>query len=174
MSLDSTDGILGQEFLTWLWFQSETGNNNFRDSAGNDFAIYIEQRLVVQSGDGQSLETTTVSASPLSALSEAKTGLGTGKKVSRALIRLEQNGLTFYFTLKAEDFSITSLKTPKVDKSDVDDEPDALLLEKVFLIERSLDMLDSLFKLFVNLRLSEKWQNETQAIGDWLQSDMEA
>lgn len=161
------DAILGEEFLTWLWYQSDTAPDFFRDKQNRQFNVYMEQRIVVQGGQGQQRETATVSGS-LSHLREARYGLGTGKKVARALIRLEQETLVFQFTLKAEDFSIGSLKTPKLDATDRDDDPDALFLEKIFLYQTCLDLLDSLYLNFLNLRLSASWGREVADIGQWL------
>lgn len=163
----SLDAILGEEFLTWLWFQSDTSPDSFATSAGQPFNVFMEQRIVVQGGQGQERETASVSGS-LSPLREARFGLGTGKKVSRALIRLEKDGTAFQFTLKAEDFGLGSLKTPKIDAADKDDEPDALFLEKLFLIKTCVSLLDSLYLRFLKLRLSADWSQVVAAIGAWL------
>ena len=84
---DSTDSILGKEFLTWLWYQSDVAPGAFTDAEGAPFAVSMEQRIVVQGGEGEAQETASVSGA-LSPLREARFGLGTGKKVSRALVRL--------------------------------------------------------------------------------------
>ena len=87
---ENTDIILGQEFLTWLWFRSETGNV-FRmekeDRNGEPFTVGMEQRIVVRGGEGENQETATVSGS-VSPLREARLGLLTGKQVVRCLVRL--------------------------------------------------------------------------------------
>lgn len=164
---ESTDAILGQEFLTWLWYQSDTAPGAFTDSQGAPFSVSMEQRIVVQGGEGEARETASVSGS-LSPLREARFGLGTGKKVSRALIRLEKDELAFQLTLKAEDFSLGSLKTPKIDKSDGDEDPDALLLEKFYLMEVCMGLLDALYARFLKLRLSGDWQKEVADMRQWL------
>lgn len=163
----SIDSILGEEFLTWLWYQSDTAPDFFNDQSGESFNVYMEQRIVVQGGEGQGRETTTVSGS-LSPLREARFGLGTGKKVTSAVIRLEKDDLAFQLTLKASDFAIGSLKTPKLDRGDSEDEPDALFLEKIFLIETCLKLLDALYLSFLKLRLSPAWAQEVESMGGWL------
>jgi len=163
----SIDSILGEEFLTWLWYQSDTAPGSFTDKEGNPFNVYMEQRIVVQGGQGQSKETATVSGS-LSPLREARFGLGTGKKVTRALVRLEKDDMAFQFTLKAEDFGVGSLKTPKLDATDKDDEPDAIFLEKIYLMETCMALLDSLYATFLKLRLSREWESEVKTMGQWL------
>ena len=97
-----------------------------------------------------------------------KVALRTGKKVTRALIRLEKEELAFQFTLKAEDFTLGSLKTPKVEKPEEDDDPDAMLLEKIYLMEVCLGLLDSLYARFLQLRLSPQWQQEVADMRQWM------
>jgi len=163
----TTDTILGQEFLTWLWFRSEMQVTNFIDAKNQSFSLTMEQRIVVQGGEGPSLETATVSG-PMSELREARLGLKTGKKVTRALIFLEQDSINWQCTLKAADFSFSGLKTPKVDVQD-DDEPDAIFLEKIYLLERAFSLVDAIYALFITLRVNPAlWEKETQAIHEWI------
>ena len=164
----TTDIILGQEFLTWLWFRSEVTNGNFTSKEGRPYNLYVEQRVSVQGGEGETLETATVSGST-SELKEARLGLSMGKKVTRALIRIEQDTEAWQLTLKAEDFSLGSRKTPKVEKADAEeDDVDGPFLEKIFLIESCLSLLDDAYRSFLEVRLSNEWNEAVQNIGQWL------
>ncbi|MCR5813080.1 MAG: hypothetical protein K6G15_01120 [Desulfovibrio sp.] len=167
-SAESIDDLLGQEFLTWLWCKSDLAPDGFVDSKGEKFSVSMEQRIVVAGGNGDARETASVTG-VFSPLSEARFGLGTGKKVVRALLHLEKDGAGFQCVLKAQDFSLSGLRTPKIEKSEAaDDDPDALLLEKIDLIESCLDLLDSLFKSFLDVRLSEAWAEEVFLVRQWL------
>lgn len=173
---ENTDLVLGREFLTWLWFRSETSNGLFRmgrqsDREGESFTVSMEQRVVVRGGEGDNLETASVSGA-LSPLREARLGLQTGKLVVRALVRLEKDGMAWQVTLKAEDFSIGSLRTPTVAKNEDGDDPDALFLEKMYLIESSLEMLDELYRQFLETRLSPAWGTEAAAVAEWMRHDI--
>lgn len=161
----TTDTVLGQEFLTWLWFRSENQPLGFQDKEG-PFTVTMEQRIAVQGGEGESLETATVSGS-LSPLREARLGLRTGKKVTRALVRFERDAMAWQMTLKAEDFSLGSFRTPKVEREE-DDDPDALFLEKVYLTELCLGFLDICYRDFITLRLSPRWNEEIREMGTWM------
>ncbi len=163
----TTDFVLGQEFLTWLWYQSDTAPHSFTDKKQMPFSVFMEQRIVVQGGEGENLETASVSGS-LSPLREARFGLATGKKVTRALVRFEKDDLSWQVNLKAEDFSCNSLKTPKIEKASDDDDPDAFILEKIYLIELCLELLDNLYEQFITLRLSQNWKDEVSHIHDWM------
>jgi hypothetical protein len=164
---ESSDALLGQEFLTWLWYKSDTEPDAFFDKNDAPFSVYMEQRIVVQLGEGEAKETTSV-AGTFSPLREARFGLGMGKKVIRALMRLEKDGMAFQFTLKAENFALGSVKVPKSDNKDKDDDPDAVILEKFYLLEICLDLLDSLYSHFLKLRFSSDWRTEVAHIGRWL------
>ena len=169
-SVDYTmDGILGQDFLTWLWFQSDVAPSFFRTDDGQPFQVSMEKRVTVTGGEGSERETTSVSANIDSSLSEARLGLHRGKKVTRALIHLTKDDFGFDVSVKAADFSLNSLKTPKIDKSDRDDDPNSLFLEKVFLIETAVTLLDCLYRQFLGLRLDEgKWKKTTDKMMQWM------
>lgn len=165
------DIILGQDFLTWLWFKSETAGGSLASSDGEVFTLYMEQRISVTGGEGDAKETTSVSGQ-YSELKEAKAGLILGKKVAKAQVKIEIEVDTWQTTLKAEDFSMTSYKTPKVEfKKDEGDDPDAPFLEKMYLVERGLGIIDNLFFQFLELRMSTDWPAECKRIGEWMQSN---
>ncbi len=164
---ESTDLVLGQEFLTWLWFRSDTAPVFAAPDKGPDFTVSMEQRIVVQGGEGDALETASVSG-VMSELREARLGLTTGKKVSRALVRFTRDPESWQVTLKAQDFSLGSLKTPSTEKGDSpDDDPDALFFEKIQLTEVCLEFFDTLYAEFLRLRLSPKWEEAAREIGKW-------
>ena len=170
-SVDYTmDGILGQDFLTWLWFQSDVAPSFFRTDDGHSFLVAMRKRVTVTGFVGMDRETASVAASDAdSSLSEARLGLHRGKKVTRALIHLTKDDFGFDVSVKAADFSLNSLKTPKIDKSDRDDDPDSLFLEKVFLIETAVTLMDCLYSQFLGLRLDkDKWDKTTSEMQLWM------
>lgn len=165
------DVILGQDFLTWLWFKSETTNGQFSTPDGVAFACYVEQRISVQGGEGDNVETATVSGA-MSELKEARLGLAYGKKVNKMQIRLERDTEVWQGSVKAENFTISGLRTPKIEAGkEPDDDPDAAFFEKVFLMERYIDFMDALFKQFLQLRLSPQWSEEERHVREWVHAD---
>ncbi len=174
---DNIDVLLGQEFLTWLWYRGEFADGLFRMSTesgheGDAFHVRLEQRLVVRGGEGDYQETASVSGS-FSPLREARLGLSTGKQVVRALVRFSKDELDWQLTLKAEDFCLNSMRTPPVAKPEEGDDPDAIFLEKIYLIESCLDLIDDVYLQFLKIRLSEQaWDEEVKAVAAWIQHDM--
>jgi len=161
--------ILGQEFLTWLWFKSEQQGGRFKGPEGEWFEAYMEQRISVEGGSGEGKEVATV-AGQHAQLAEARMGLTTGKKVNRAQLRLAQDSEEWSVQLKAEDFACGSLKTPKVDtRREQGEDPDGAWLEKLYLLEKCLGFIDALYRQFLDLRLSSlKWPEELAAFRKWL------
>jgi hypothetical protein len=163
-----TDAMLGQEFLTWLWYRCEEQPDGFHDAKGRPFRLTMEQRVAVQGGEGDALETATVSGA-LSQLREARLGLRTGKKVTRAQVHIEADELAWQATLKAEDLSVSGFRAPPIDKGDKDgDDPDAFFLEKMYLLETGLEKLDAAYAEFLAVRLSASWPREAQAVARWM------
>jgi len=165
----SLDIILGQEFLTWLWYKSDTSPDNFYDSQKMPFRVMMEQKIVVQGGEGENLETTSVSGS-LSPLRDARFGLVKGKQVVKAQIRLEKDELSWQIMLKSSDLSLNSFKIPKVEKIDDDEDQDAQLLEKIYLWEIGLKLVDSLYKQYLDVRLTDGWNDEVKDMNVWIKS----
>lgn len=164
---ETTDIVLGQEFLTWLWFRSDIAPIFKSPDDGREFTVSMEQRIVVQGGEGDAKETASVSG-VMSELREARMGLTTGKQVSRALVCFTREPEAWRVTLKAADLSLGGLKTPSVEKGDsVDDDPDALFYEKIHLTEVCLSFLDAVYGEFLELRLSRAWEDATKQIREW-------
>ena len=49
-----------------------------------------------------------------------------------------------------------------------DDDPDAGFLEKMYLMELCLGLLDACYKLFLDVRLSALWDQEVREMSDWM------
>jgi len=160
--------LLGQDFLTWLWFKTDSENILFALEDKRTFALQMEQRVSVQGGEGEGVETATVS-SPRGELTEAKTGLRTGKKVNKAQLLFTMDQDDWLVQVNAADFGLSGLKTPKIaTKDDEGDDPDAKFLEKMFLMERCLEMLDIVFAQFLKIRMTKEWIEETAKIKLWI------
>ncbi len=165
--------ILGRDFLTWLWFKSEMNNGFFTTGEGEDYAVYISQKVAVESGEDESRDK-TVSSGVMSELREARLGLGSGKKVVQAMLKIEQDSNEWQVLVHADEFSYSGLKTPKVDtRMDEGDDPDAPFLEKMFLVQKVQNVLDDLFRQFLDKRLGDFWNDEVRAMQRWVRRDAE-
>ena len=162
------DAVLGQDFLTWLWFRSEKNGWLFRSAEGREFNVYLEQRLSVRGGSGDNVEKALVTG-PHAEFTEAKLGLRNGKLVDKALVRLERDGATWTVLLGSDDFSLSGLKTPKIEtRLEEGDDPDAPFLEKMMLLEQCIEFVDELYRQFLEVRLSTAWTDELRSFRTWL------
>ena len=47
--------------------------------------------------------------------------------------------------------------------------PDARILEKIYLVEKCMDFVDTAFARFLDLRFSPQWKEETDRLRRWLE-----
>jgi hypothetical protein len=160
--------VLGQEFLTWLWFTTETGGGLFRTRDNEAFTVAVEQKVTVQGGEGEARET-AVCSGPMAELREARAGLAMGKKVTKAKVRIEKDEAAWQVLLDAATFTLQGLKTPKVEmKLEEGEDPDARILEKIYLLEKCMDFVDVVFARFLHLRFGSGWAEETERVRAWV------
>lgn len=168
MISDRENKLLGQEFLTWLWYKIVATGGNFTTADNQGFGLTMMESVSVQGGEGDVVATATVK-SPSGELTEAKNGLMNGKKVSRAQLKFNIEEEEWIVTLRSDDFALSGLKTPKVDLKDDDGEdPDGKFLEKMYLLEKFLEMFDAMYQMYLNLRLSPEWKEESEAVAVWI------
>ena len=163
---EDIEKILGEEFLTWLWFKSET-NNSFT-TEDKEFTLFTERKVVVEHGEGPSAQLAS-SSGPASDLKEARLGVSNGKKVVRATYRMECEGEIYLVMLRATDLSFNGFRSPKIDTRDLsEDETDAYFLEKIFLLEQGIDFIDTLYSQYIHIRCSDAWYAEKESISAWI------
>jgi hypothetical protein len=84
---------------------------------------------------------------------------------------MEMDENSWQVQIRAEDFALSGLRTPKVElKVEEGEDPDARFLEKMYLIDKCLEVLDLAFSSFVDLRLGPDWPKEVKAVGEWISS----
>lgn len=164
---DSRDryAFLGREFLTWLWFASETNNGVIDVPDLGPVRVEFGQRLTLESA-GNVREGSTVSADAPSQTEEARTALRVGKKVARARLFLDQGERHFEVGLDAETLTYAGVKLPALMAGD-----DAMKVEeRLRLLDEVENIVDSLYVLFVNLRRDESlWAPVREALRTWVQ-----
>jgi len=152
--------FLGREFLTWLWFKSEERSGNVMVESLGDIGITFLRRIVLESGEGEYSE--TVVCKGLHAdLKEGKAALKMGKKIKEARLKMSIESDEWEFTFKADDFTFQSMKTPARQESDEDEaEREGRMLERIYVLEKAMGMMERLFGLFLKLRGAPRWGSE--------------
>lgn len=164
---------LGREFLTWLWYKSEERNGTILIPGIGETEIHLVRRLVLESGEGEYSES-VVCQGVHADLKEGREALRRGKKVKEARLRLIRDAAAWEFTFKADRFQFQSMKIPVVADMDEEEQEDSdgRILERIYLIETAVRIIDRLFAWFVSLRLPENWQRERLRMEKWLQSSL--
>lgn len=173
---------LGWEFMLWLLQRGVNGEGEFAVccpgnlTAGENFSAWIDDRIQFQGGGEEGgIQKVTVSGSQDSYL-EAISALKGGKKITSATICMEKDENLWKLTLKGDTFGFASFKCPQVrveKDSTVDQmsEREAVFYERMFLTEQGLQLFDSLFKAYLNERLTDAWNERLVTIQAWLDGE---
>lgn len=157
--------FLGREFLTWLWFASETNNGFIEVPDLGNVRVEFGQRLTLESA-GNVREGSTVSADAPSQTEEARTALRVGKKVARARLLLDLGERHFEVGLDAETLTFAGAKLPALMAGD-----DAMKVqERLHLLDELEAIVDTLYVMFIRLRRDEEqWAPVREAMRTWVQ-----
>jgi hypothetical protein len=162
--------FLGEEFLTWLWFVIEK-NQNFINNFDNDFvALEVGNRVVFENRRKESAERITIKGDGAS-LEEGILALKKGALVTELNVVYKSAELVWQFTLKGESLNISSLNIPNTGSPESDEDIEGFALEKIFLYDKALQLIEKIYAHFSKLRVSDTWQSkETPLIRKWIQS----
>ncbi len=141
--------FVGQEFVIWLWFESEIFEGTLQLSDGTSCECWLESQLtLVRDREQASLKGMAPSAN-----AEAHEALRQGKVPTRARVRLVRNELEYGFVLTTDDLAMSSVKIP----AQLKDEKDEQLYERMYLIEELEGIVDGLLADFLVLRTGQYW-----------------
>lgn len=165
--------FLGQEFLTWLWWKSEERGGSVELEGEGDITVVFEKHIVLESGEGESSEK-IVCTGLQAELQEARTGLQMGKKPEQARILIGHGNYEYSLTLTGALMEFKNVRLPKTegtegDKGDNPEEVEGMILERVFLLEEIIRLVNELFKMFLVLRVSPEWSEELANIRTWIE-----
>ena len=118
----------GRDFLTWLWFFSETELARIRHPDFGEFTLALEGPLTFAYSPGKAKdpelggagESTVKRGNPMTS-AEAKAALASGKKLRKAKIMLARGDADKWtFTFDADTFAFGSLSLPDGDEEELD------------------------------------------------------
>jgi recombination associated protein RdgC len=137
-----------------------------------DITVVFEKHMLLESGEGESTEK-IVCTGLQTELQEARTGLQMGKKLEQARIVIGHNDYEYSFTLAAALMEFRNVRLPKTeatenDKSENPEEVEGMILERIYLFEELIKLVNALFRMFLNVRLSDVWREELQKIRHWV------
>ncbi|MCE5230611.1 hypothetical protein LLG95_13605 [bacterium] len=163
LELIQQKSFLGREFLTWLWYRSEQGGQ-IELHGGKPVTVEIMGPILLDAQYGDARASTLKGESPATS-PEAGTALIEGKKLRRARLKMERDGVEWVLTLDGETFNISGLAIPNPGRMPFEDTL-TMRAEMIFEFERTLD---TLFQEFMHLRLEAKqWPKEIKKIHEWV------
>ncbi|MCB9881472.1 MAG: hypothetical protein H6834_06745 [Planctomycetes bacterium] len=178
---ESFRGYLGEEFLTWLWYRTETERASYTivDANGQEreFGVFIDDYLVLRQDEKlpaeaaleddqlwESAESILRRGTP-SRSAEAGVALLKGKKLSKAKLLISDGDQEWSLVLDAQDFVYRSVKLPKPETED-EQERD---LENLVNLHRMTRFLDSVYAIFLEERLDPDFRTKVVPdMGDWI------
>lgn len=176
VDLISEKRFLGQEFLTWLWWKSEERGGSILLPERGDITVVFEKHMLLEYGEGESSEK-LVCTGLQAELQEARTGLLMGKKVEQARIQIVNADYEYSFTLAAALMEFRNVRLPKTagtegGNSNDPEETEGMILERIYLFEELVRLVNELFTLFIKIRVSEQWRDELQKLRNWVNSSV--
>lgn len=159
--------FLGYEFLTWLWFLTETQGGRVPLKEKAFASIALGERVVLsRQDDGKERVICTTQAG---ALDEARTALRQGKMVEEAQWVVTSGDNEYVLGLDRDLWTVKGLKTPKQLPLSDEEDPDGRFLEKMFFIDEVLTVLDAAYREFLSLRLTSSWSSDVlPALKHWI------
>ncbi len=162
--------FLGYEFLTWLWFTIESDPDQISAVDPEISALEIGNRVVLENHAGGGVETITIKGDD-AGLEEGVLALRKGAMVVEMNLAFKVGEDEWRFSLKGESLDLTQLKPPATAALEAAEEMEGALLEKAYLCERAVTLVDSLFFHFIRLRVSEAWhQRAVVRLKQWIHS----
>ena len=162
--------FLGEEFLTWLWYVIEKEQNLIKNFDKDFVGLEVGNRIVFENRRNDSDERITIKGDRAN-LEEGILALRKGGLVTELNMVYRSGELRWQFTIKGESLNISSLITPKTDLPESNEDIEGAVLEKIYLYDRVVALLDYLFKHFTKLRVSSSWQSKVVSnMNNWIHS----
>ncbi len=166
--------FLGQEFLTWLWWKSEERGGSVHVPSRGDALVVFEKHMLLEFGEGDTSEK-LICQGLQSELKEARTGLRMAKKLEQARILLTLGALEWNFTLVGSMMEFRNVKLPKIARvdgiQDNAEELEGMILERIYLFEQLVGVINEFFRVFLGVRVSSEWKTELVRIHQWIHNE---
>lgn len=160
--------FLGHEFLTWLWFCMEEDQERFQKIDNTLLFLTIDNRIVLENTRHDAVERIIISGDEAD-LEEGKLCLKKGGLVTELNFSCKSGNISFKFNLKGESLNISSIKLSETGKIEQTEDFEGAVLEKIFLCEKVVNLVETLYLQFIKLRLSASWnETVTPMVKSWI------
>jgi hypothetical protein len=164
--------FLGDEFLTWVFFIIDNHPDILNEIDADLSELQIGNRLLLENRIGNHKEMISIKGDD-AGLEEGFLALSKGALVVELALIYKANHQEWTFTIKGENMAFSNLKLPQTGPVENKEDWEGLVLEKVYLIEKAVQLIDGLFKRFLTLRIDEAWQHQTiPHMKNWVQRSL--
>jgi len=148
-----------RDFLTWLWFKSET-------SGFEDTEILIEGPMTLSFLTEKQGATETVAKKGLPQKSaEVKVALAMGKKLCKSKLSIVNNGNIWSFSFNADKFSFNSMRLPDGEQMD----PQSKFEERIQNLHMFHTIIKKLFFEFVKFATADDYSDKEKVLQQWVE-----
>jgi len=153
---------LGNEFLLWLWFTTDTQTDTIQLPDGSEATFMFCGGVKVEDPNGVGGNGTMNSDSAVR-LPEARAAVAAGKLPRKAALRVVRNGDDCAFTLQAEALAVGGAKFPKPDATGR--EAHYARLQQIRDLAETIDLM---FGAFLAVRGGDQWEAVAAEMRAWL------
>lgn len=156
---------LGNEYLLWLWYQSEAGTDVLKLKDGSEAVFMLSRSLALDCPRGQTGRT-AVSAEMPCRLAEARRAAQGGKLPRRVGLTVVRHEQQYQFGLSAETLAVSGGRLPPPD----DDSLDATgrRFARLEACRHLWETADLAYDAFLACRLGRGWPADLDGITKWL------
>jgi hypothetical protein len=165
---ESSRDFLGNEFLLWLWYQTDVESDTIKLRDGSEATIMLARTLTLECPRGQTGHETISSEGP-TRLPESRRAIQSGKLPRKIGLTVVRHNEQYELTLHAETLAVSSGKLPAMDESIT--EPRAVLDERANQLRSYIETLDLLYDAFGEKRFGKEWETELAGMQKWLKRD---
>lgn len=161
---ERTSPLAGHDFMTWLWYQSETRPDKVPAGKEGHVGVMVEGPLTLVMEGGGAHEITLRKGNPTQS-AEAKACLLAGKKLRKATLNLVRGEVVWRLTLDGETLAVRGFKpvTPEGNLDFI-----RRFQDRMVQVETVCQLLRGLMEAFVEERKSrDVWGGRVKEIQTW-------
>ena len=160
--------FLGEEFLTWLWFQIDTNQHLFTTFDHEITSFHIGNRVVLENRKTETLERITIKGDD-AGFEEGILALRKGALVTELNLAFHANNQEWKFTIKGESLNLSGVTIPKTGLPETPEDLEGFVIEKTYHYDKVINFLDKIYANYIKLRISNSWKkNDAVQIRKWI------
>jgi len=149
--------FIGEEFLTWLWYTLEQDSRLLQRIDPDLAALEIGNRMVFENRYRKDNEERVTIKGEEANMDEGLLALRKGAMVTEVNLVYRSGDQEWRFNLKGESLNLSSLRVPETGKIETREDIEGAVIEKTYLYDKIITIMNALFRHFIKLRVSNEW-----------------